>query len=323
MLGLDDKLLLAPLAGYTDLIFRSLARRCGADVTVTEMVSIKGVVYGQPKTFELMESDGTDRPLGIQLFGNEPDLFAEAGAAVEARCAPDFIDVNCGCPVRKVLKQNSGAWLLQDPPRVGAIVRALKRSVKVPVSVKIRLGFSNEERNYLEVCRRAEENGADFITVHARTRPEFYSGPVDFAAVETIKRSVKVLVVGNGGVCDAGTYRRMKETGCDSVMIGQAAMGQPWVFGEIRAALAGRGAVMTAGDKVAIFREHVRLLMAKKGEAEGLRQSRSLAMQYLRKIFRGQHARKELMKEYYGFSTAAQVETFFKDLEGRHTPDPA
>jgi nifR3 family TIM-barrel protein len=314
MLDLEDKLVLAPLAGYSDCVFRSLARRWGADITVTEMVSVKGVVYGQAKTFELMESDGTDRPLGIQLFGSEPDLFGEAAAIVSARCSPDFIDVNCGCPVRKVLKQNSGAWLLQEPGRVGAIVRALKRAVDVPVSVKIRLGYSDEEKNYLEVCGRAEENGADFIMVHARTRPELYSGPVDLAAIGKIRKAVKVPVVGNGGVCDAATYRRMKETGCDSVMIGQAAMGQPWVFREIRSALAGCPPATSLCEKISVFREHTALLMAKMGPAEGLRQSRSLAMQYLRKIFRGQRGKKDLMKEYYRLTTAGQAEDFFRRL---------
>ena len=322
MIDLDDKMILAPLAGYSDLVFRTLARRGGADITVTEMVSIKGVIHGQAKTFGFMESDGTDRPLGIQLFGNEPGLFGEAAAIIAEKCAPDFIDVNCGCPVRKVLKQNSGSWLLQEPKRVGSIVRALKSAVSVPISVKIRLGFSNEEKNYLDVCLRAEENGVDFISVHGRTRSELYSGPVDYEAIAKIRKALKVPVVGNGGVCDLETYRRMKETGCDSVMIGQAAMGQPWIFNEIRSDLAGRPLRNSFSEKISIFREHVGLMMARKGDQEGLRQSRSLAMHYIRRIFRGQQGKKELMKEYFSLVTADQADDFFRRLSRSREEEP-
>jgi len=314
MIDLKDKLIMAPLAGYSDLIFRSLARRNGADITVTEMVSIKGVVYKQPKTFDLVRSDGTDRPLGIQLFGSEPDLFAEAAAIVAEKFKPDFIDVNCGCPVRKVLKQKAGAWLLQDPPRIGAIVKAIKKAVAVPVSVKIRLGFTDEDRNYLEVCRTAEENGVDFIAVHARTRPGLYSAAVDLDALARIRRAVGVPIAGNGGVCDIATYRAMKETGCEAVMIGQAAMAQPWLFRELAEAVAGHPRETSFEEKLGVFKGHISAMMELKGEEEGLRQSRSLAMQYIRKIFRGLPCRKDLMREFYALTTRDGMELFFRNL---------
>jgi tRNA-dihydrouridine synthase B len=230
-------LFLAPLAGLTDRPFRILCRRGGADIVVSEMVSADGLLHDSAHTFEYLRFEEEERPFGIQLFGSDPTIMAKA-AEIVAKEKPDFIDVNMGCPVRKVVKRNAGSALLQNPKLAAEIVQTMKGALSgtgIPLSVKIRSGWDAWTINAVEVAKALEGAGADFLTVHPRTRVQMYSGQSDWSIIAAIRESVTIPVIGNGDVHTADDARRMLEqTGCQAVMIGRGAVGRPWLFGEIR-----------------------------------------------------------------------------------------
>lgn len=229
--------MLAPMAGVSDLAFRILCHRQGAGLVCTEMVSAKAIYYKNKGTDELMMSEPEERPLMLQLFGSDPELMAAMAAQVED--GPwDIIDVNMGCPVPKVVKNGDGSALLQDIPRIEAIVSAMTQAVKKPVTVKIRKGFGLEDECAAEAARAAEAAGAAAITVHGRTREQFYSGQADWSAIRRVKEAVKIPVFGNGDISSAQDATRMLlETGVDGIAIGRGAKGNPWLFEEIRSYL--------------------------------------------------------------------------------------
>jgi len=229
--------MLAPMAGVSDLAFRILCHRQGAGVVCTEMVSAKAIYYKNKGTDELMMSVPEERPLMLQLFGSDPELMAAMAAQVEE--GPwDIIDINMGCPVPKVVKNGDGSALLQDIPRIEAIVSAMTHAVKKPVTVKIRKGFGLEDECAAEAARAAEAAGAAAVTVHGRTREQFYSGQADWSAIRRVKEAVKIPVFGNGDIASAQDAARMiQETGVDGIAIGRGAKGNPWLFGEIRSYL--------------------------------------------------------------------------------------
>ena len=229
--------MLAPMAGVSDLAFRILCHRQGAGLVCTEMVSAKAIYYKNKGTDELMMSEPEERPLMLQLFGSDPELMAAMAAQVED--GPwDIIDVNMGCPVPKVVKNGDGSALMQDIPRIEAIVSAMTQSVKKPVTVKIRKGFGLEDECAAEAARAAEAGGAAAVTVHGRTREQFYSGQADWSAIRRVKEAVKIPVFGNGDITSAQDAARMiEETGVDGIAIGRGAKGNPWLFAEIRSYL--------------------------------------------------------------------------------------
>ena len=229
--------MLAPMAGVSDLAFRILCHRQGAGLVCTEMVSAKAIYYKNKGTDELMMSVPEERPLMLQLFGSDPELMAAMAAQVED--GPwDIIDVNMGCPVPKVVKNGDGSALLQDISRIEAIVSAMTRAVKKPVTVKIRKGFGLEDECAAEAARAAEAGGAAAITVHGRTREQFYSGQADWSAIRRVKEAVKIPVFGNGDINSAQDAARMvNETGVDGIAVGRGAKGNPWLFAEIRSYL--------------------------------------------------------------------------------------
>jgi len=230
---LGGRVFLAPMAGYTDRPFRRLARRFGAALVVTEMVSARALLEERRKSLEMMAFGEDERPIAVQLFGGDPGVMGEAAAITLKAVAPDFLDVNFGCPVEKVLRSDSGAALLKDPARAGKIVRAMVEATagRVPVMVKTRAGFESFDGSALEVLRASEEAGAAAFTLHARTRKQMYGGTARWEAIADLKRSARIPVIGNGDVktpTDAG--RMLRETGCDAVMVGRGAYGAPWVF---------------------------------------------------------------------------------------------
>ncbi len=230
-LEINGNIVLAPMAGYTDSPFRRIAREAGAALVITELVSAEGIVRNSRKTTDLLRFSEAERPLGIQLFGNDPGVMAEAARIVE-QLSPDFIDINIGCPARRVLKSGSGAALLSSPELVGEIAMRIRASVSIPVSAKIRIGVDAENRNYAEIINILQDSGISFISVHGRTRSQGFTGEVDWNTIKEIKSMCKVPVFGNG---DIGSYRealaRLDSSGCDAVMIGRAAVGNPWIFG--------------------------------------------------------------------------------------------
>lgn len=226
----ENPFILAPLAGYTDLPFRLLCRESGAALCYSEMISCHGLVYQQQNTLNMLQTTEAERPVAMQLFGDEPEKMGEA-AAILSEKPIDLIDLNMGCPVKKVIKKGAGAALMKDPARAAAIIRRVCRSSRVPVTVKIRSGWNHQEINACEFARMAEDHGAAAIAIHARTWSDGFSGQVDWQMVARVKGSVSIPVIGNGDLkTHADGLRMLQETACDGVMIGRAALGAPWIF---------------------------------------------------------------------------------------------
>jgi len=236
---LQGKALLAPLAGITNLPFRLIAREFGCELCFTEMISANGLIRESAKTIEYLNTAPADHPLGVQIFGADPRLMAEAAACVAGH-HPDLIDINMGCPVRKVVKTGSGAMLMNDPLLAGRIIAAVVKAVNVPVTVKIRSGWSRSSINAVDMARIAEDAGAAAIIVHGRTADQGFSGHADWGVITQVKNAVKIPVIGNGDVWQPQDAVRMRsETGCDAVMVGRGALGNPWIFQGIRQLFAG------------------------------------------------------------------------------------
>jgi nifR3 family TIM-barrel protein len=234
-------LYLAPQAGVSESPFRRLCRRFGADVVVSEFVSAEGVRRGNDRTHEYLRFDEAERPIGVQIFGGDPVAMAEAAALVEEVYAPDFVDINFGCPVKKVVKRNGGSACLRDLGLVESIIRSVADAIRLPTTVKIRSGWSEELRNPVDIGRRCQDAGARVLTLHARTRTQMYSGEADWTEIRATVEALDIPVIGNGDVRTGEDARRMRdETGCAGIMIARGSHGQPWLFREARAALDGQ-----------------------------------------------------------------------------------
>jgi tRNA-dihydrouridine synthase B len=229
-LALDSPFILAPLAGYSDLPFRRLCREFGAGLVVSEMISCHGLLYEQGKTLAMLASHPEERPLAIQLFGADPDIMGRA-AAILSRFQPDLIDINMGCPVKKVTKRGAGAALMQDPQLAEAIIRNVIDNSTVPVTIKTRIGVDSRHITAVSFARMAEETGVAAITMHGRTWAQGFTGTADWEVIAAVKKAVSVPVIGNGDIhSHAQGLAMMQQSGCDGVMIGRAALGNPWVF---------------------------------------------------------------------------------------------
>ncbi len=267
-ISLTHGLMLAPMAGVTDLSFRQLCRRYGAEYAVTEMVSAKATVYEDKKTAVLAETDRDDGPVSIQIFGSDPEIMAKAAAMLcGAQPSNAAIDINMGCPVNKIVSNGEGSALMKDPKRCGEIVAAVKKAVRVPVTVKMRIGWDGQSLNAVEVARRVEDVGADAICVHGRTRVQMYQPPVDLSEIAKVKKAVSIPVIGNGGINTAEDARRMlDETGCDGLMIARGACGNPFLFAELRAMLEGKSYTPpTVEERLNVAVEHFDAMLSDKG----------------------------------------------------------
>lgn len=227
----DRPLIMAPLDGYTNEPFRRVTRELGSPLSITEFINGLDVVHETPNLAERIAYTASERPLVFQLFDDDPNRLIESACILEERCRPDIFDVNMGCSARQVANRGAGAGLLRHPEKIQAIVSGLTARVPIPVTVKIRLGWDDNSINYLEVGKIAQDCGAQMVTLHARTRAQQYSGHADWSAIAALKQELKIPVVGNGDVATlSDAERMMRETGCDAVMIGRAAVRNPWIF---------------------------------------------------------------------------------------------
>lgn len=294
------------MAGITDLPFRALCRQFGAGLTVSEMVSAKALWYGDKKTQALLPKEG-ERPVAVQIFGHEPEIMAHGARLVAPFC--DIIDINMGCPAPKIASNGDGAALMQSPGLAGDIVAAVTAAVRVPVTVKIRKGWTSETSNAVEIAQIAEKNGAAAISVHGRTRAQFYSGAADWETIRDVVRAVNLPVVGNGDVKSGPDAAKMlSQTGCAGVMVGRAAQGNPWIFREISCFLETGEILPPPSDeeKVEIALSHLQHLIAEKGEYIGVREGRKHAAWYM-KGMRGAARAKEEINRAKTFCEAAQI----------------
>jgi tRNA-dihydrouridine synthase B len=258
-------LYLAPQAGVSESPFRRLCRRFGADVVVSEFVSAEALRRGSEKTHAYLRFDDAERPIGVQIFGSDPFGMAEAAALVEATYAPDFLDINFGCPVKKVVRRNGGSGCLRDLDLVERIIRAVCNAITIPTTVKIRSGWSDEQRNPVEIGLRCQDAGARVLTLHARSRTQMYTGLANWDEIAAVVDALEIPVIGNGDVFSGEDARRMRDhTGCAGVMIARGSHGSPWIFAQARAALSGQPepAPLDVDERFAIVLEHARNAIA-------------------------------------------------------------
>lgn len=297
-LRLDGWAALAPMAGVSDLPFRVIARSMGAVLVTTEMVSGRGLFFKNEKTQEMLRIDKTEHPAALQIFGNDPDIMAMAAQAAE-KAGADAVDINMGCPMQKVVKNGDGSALMRDLPLAESVIRAAAHAVSVPVTVKMRLGWDRSSLNAAELAAAAEEAGAAAVTVHGRTREEFYSGHADWSEIRRVVESVHIPVWGNGDVTDGPSAKAlMEETGCCGVMIGRAAWGNPWIFRQINAYLE-MGIEIPGPSRrermdMAVY--HFRALADMKGEWAAVREMRAHACRYFHGLPRAAALRRGVMR---------------------------
>lgn len=283
-LTLKNRLILAPMAGITDLPVRLLAREQGASLCFTEMVSVNGLVRDGRKTFELLRSSPDDRPLGVQLFGDNPALMAEAAKLVAG--AGDLIDINMGCPVRKVVSTGAGSSLLKEPAKAAAIIRAVRRATDLPLTIKIRTGWDAVAASFMEVGRIAEAEGCDAVTLHPRSRAQMFEGKADWSRIGELKQALRIPVIGSGDIFtsrDAADL--LEQSGCDGVMIARGALGNPWIFRETLERLTGREPSLPTRiecGKTAL--RHLDMAVAHYGERVALREIRKHLCWYVRAV---------------------------------------
>lgn len=280
---IPGRILLAPMAGVTDLAFRLLCKEQGASLVVMEMISAKAITYGNEKTLALMKTDPKEKPVSLQLFGKEPDVMAKALQQIEDQPF-DIVDINMGCPVPKIVNNGEGSALMKDPFLIEQIVSACVKATSRPVTVKIRSGFDRDHINAVECAKAAEAGGASMVTVHARTRTQMYEGKADWSIICDVVQAVGIPVVGNGDVTSGETAEQLfDETGCTAVMIGRASRGNPWIFHEVEHYLLTKEKLPrpTREEIAAMILREADLVQEFKGEKIGVKEMRGQASWYL------------------------------------------
>ena len=283
---INGKIVVAPMAGISNMTFRRICKSMGASLVVAEMVSDKAITYGNEKTFELLRMNDDERPISQQIFGSDVKSFVEAAKIVEEKMKPDIIDINMGCPVPKVaVKNQAGSALLKNPEKVGEIIKAVVGAVNVPVTVKIRSGWDQSSINAVEIAKIAEANGASAITVHARTRAQGYAGKADWNIIKEVVNAVDIPVIGNGDVVSCYDAKKMlDETGCSAVMIGRGLLGNPWLIKECVEYLeSGKlPEVIDYNEKIDMMEYHLNKLCEDKTEKQAVLEIRNHLLNYLK-----------------------------------------
>ncbi|HEX2956769.1 MAG TPA: tRNA dihydrouridine synthase DusB [Chitinispirillaceae bacterium] len=293
-----NSLLLAPMAGITEPVFRGICREFGADIVVSEMVSAEGILYGSKPTIDLIMFEPSQRPIGIQLFGGNPDHLARAAAFVESKVSPDFIDLNAGCPVQKVVKKNGGSSLLKDLNNFGAIVRSMVNAVSTPVTVKLRSGIHKYQWVDIEFAQMAQDCGAAAVTLHPRSQSMMFSGHSFWERIAEVKKAISIPVIGNGDICIADDALQMiAQTNCDSVMIGRGAYGNPWLFKQIKDAMSGAPVTEAAlPERLTVALDHLQRYRDHYGDSAAGREMKKHAAWYCKGIANAAVLRNEIFR---------------------------
>lgn len=310
-------LILAPMSGVTNRTMRALYRPFGLGLTVTEFVSSNALKFGSKRTMEMIDQHGLEKPVSTQLWGDDPHTMAAAAKLVR-ECGADIVDINFGCPAPKVTKTNGGSACLRDPDRCEAIVAAVVAAVDCPVTVKMRLGWSEDALVYVDVAQRAQNAGAQAVTLHARTARQFYRGSADWSHIARLKRSLDIPVIGNGDLDDPHVaMQRMRESGVDAIMLGRATLGNPWLISQIRDLMEGREArsLPPVADRLRFAIVHYRTMVEELGETRAVPQMRKHVALYLKGVPGAAALRERIMRTPDAATTLAAIESTIAQCE--------